>query len=103
MRMIMKVEFGLEAGNKAIRDGSMGETIQSILAEQKPEAVYFMASNGNHTGIIILDMQDPSEIPALTEPWFLAFDAKIEIQPVMVPEDFMKAGPAIEQVVKKYG
>jgi hypothetical protein len=48
-------------------------------------------------------MQDASQVPAITEPWFLAFDAEVEIHPVMVRDDLMKAGPAIEQAVKKYG
>jgi hypothetical protein len=48
-------------------------------------------------------MQDPSQIPALAEPWFLAFNATIEAQPAMVAEDLAKAGPDIERAVKKYG
>jgi hypothetical protein len=47
-------------------------------------------------------MQDASQIPAIAEPWFLAFDATVEIHPVMVPEDLAKAGEAIEKAVKKY-
>ena len=49
-----------------------------------------------------LDMQDASQIPAIVEPWFLAFNASIEIHPVMVPEDLGRAGSAIEAAVKKY-
>ena len=48
-------------------------------------------------------MKDASQIPALAEPWFHAFNASLEIVPVMVSEDLKKAGPAIEQAVKKYG
>ena len=47
-------------------------------------------------------MQDASQIPAIAEPWFLAFNAGIEIHPVMVPDDLSKAGSAIEAAVKKY-
>jgi hypothetical protein len=47
-------------------------------------------------------MKDASQIPAIAEPWFLAFNAHVEMHPVMVPEDLAKAGPAIEQAVKKY-
>jgi len=47
-------------------------------------------------------MQDASQIPAIVEPWFLAFNASIEIHPVMVPGDLAKAGSAIEAAVKKY-
>lgn len=50
-----------------------------------------------------MNMQDASQIPAIAEPWMLAFNASIEMHPVMVPEDLQKAGPSIEQAVKKYG
>jgi len=61
-----------------------------------------MDSNGQRTAYIFLDMQDASQIPAIAEPWFLAFNASVEIHPVMVPEDLAKAGGAIENAVKKY-
>jgi hypothetical protein len=48
-------------------------------------------------------MQDASQVPAIAEPWFLAFNVEVEIHPVMVLDGLMKAGPAIEQAVKKYG
>ena len=41
------------------------------------------------------DMKDPSEIPAVAEPWFLAFNAKVSFRPIMNPEDLAKAGPSI--------
>ena len=103
MRFLLKAEWPVEAGNAAIKDGSLSGTIGSILDELKPEAAYFLASNGKRTALLIVDMQDASQIPALAEPWFLAFQASLEIIPVMVPEDLKKAGPAIEQAVEKYG
>ena len=45
---------------------------------------------------------DASQIPAMVEPWLLAFNARIELHPVMVPEDLLKAGSAFEATVKKY-
>ena len=47
-------------------------------------------------------MQDASQIPAIAEPWFLGFNASIEIHPVMVPDDLAKASSAIEAAVNKY-
>jgi hypothetical protein len=47
-------------------------------------------------------MEDASQIPAIAEPWFLAFNASIEIHPVMVPDDLAKAGRSIEAAVNKY-
>jgi len=98
----MKASMPVEAANVAIRNGSLPKTIQSILADLKPEAAYFCDWNGMRTGIIVFDMQDVSQIPAIAEPWFLAFNASVEIHPVMLPADLAKAGPGIEDAVKKY-
>jgi hypothetical protein len=103
MRVLLKVEFAVEAANAAIKAGTMARTIQAILDEQKPEAAYFLASNGKRCGLIVLNLTDPAQIPAVAEPWFLAFNASVELQPVMVPADLAKAGPAIEAAAKKYG
>ncbi|MGH9447978.1 MAG: hypothetical protein ACRD3O_19985 [Terriglobia bacterium] len=62
-----------------------------------------MAADGKRTGILIMNIEDASQIPAIAEPWFLALNASIEATPAMVPEDLRKAGPAIEQAVKAYG
>jgi len=102
MRFLVKVNIPVEAGNGAAKVGKLGTTIQSILADLKPEAVYFTDDNGQRTAFLFLDMQDASQIPAIVEPWFLAFNARIEIHPVMVPEDLSRAGSAIEAAVKKY-
>ena len=103
MRMLMKVNIPVEAGNAAARSGSLGITMQKILADLKPEAVYFAAENGQRTGYIVFDMTDPSQIPAVAEPWFLAFNAAVEIVPAMKPEDLSKAEPDIKKAAKKYG
>ena len=103
MRFLVKVNIPVEAGNRAAKAGKLGTTIQSILADLKPEAVYFTDDNGQRTAFLFLERQDASLIPAIAEPWFLAFNASIEIHPVMVPDDLAKAGGAIEQAVKKYG
>jgi len=103
MRFLLKAEWPVEAGNAAITDGSLSKTVESILADLKPEAAYFLASSGKRTALLVVEMKDASQIPGLAEPWFLAFNASLEIVPVMVPDDLKKAGPAIEQAVKKYG
>jgi hypothetical protein len=102
MRFLLKVNMPVEAGNAAAKAGKLGATIASILAELKPEAAYFTADNGQRTGFIFLEMQDASQIPAIAEPWFLAFNASIELLPVMIPEDLAKAGSSIDKAVKKF-
>jgi hypothetical protein len=64
-----------------------------ILADLKPEAAYFADDNGKRTGFIFFDLKDTSQIPAIAEPWFLAFDAHIELHPAMNLDDLKKATP----------
>ncbi len=103
MRFMVTASWPVAAGNAAARAGTLGETIQSILDDTKPEAVYFAAQDGKRTTIMIIDLADASDLPRVAEPWFLAFDASIDATPVMLPEDLAKAGPAIESAVKKFG
>ena len=77
MRFLLKVNIPVESGNAAAKAGKLGATIQSILADLTPEAVYFTDNNGQRAGFIFLEMQDASQIPAIAEPWFLAFNASV--------------------------
>ncbi len=103
MRFLLKCRMDTEKANELTRQGKLGETIGAILEEQKPEAVYFALDQGKRTAFLFLNMDDPSDLPAIAEPWFLAFNAEIESQPAMVAEDLMKAGPAIEAAAQKFG
>ncbi|MGH9543961.1 MAG: hypothetical protein ACRD23_01975 [Terriglobales bacterium] len=102
MRCLMKVSIPVESGNAAIGDGTLPKTIDSILGELKPEAAYFAEENGNRTGFIFFDLKDTSQIPAIAEPWFLAFNARVELHPAMNLEDLKKSGPGMEKAVKNY-
>jgi hypothetical protein len=41
---------------------------------------------------MIVDVPDASKIPAIAEPWFLAFNATCELRIAMTPEDLGKSG-----------
>jgi hypothetical protein len=104
MRMLLRVSIPAEAGNAAAKEGTLGTTIEGILADLKPEAAYFFADdNGQRSGSIVFDMKDASQIPSVAEPWFLAFNAKVSLRPVMNPQDLAKAGQSIGKAGKKYG
>ena len=103
MRMLMKVTIPVEDGNAAVVAGTLGPTIGSILGDLKPEAVYFAEENGERTGYIFVNLENPSQIPALAEPWFLAFNAKVELHPAMSLEDLKNSASAMENAVRKYG
>lgn len=104
MRMLLRVSLPIEAGNAAAKAGTLGSTIEGILADLKPEAAYFYADDcGQRAGSIVFDMKDSSQIPAVAEPWFHAFNATVSLQPVMSPQDLATASPSIAAAVQKYG
>lgn len=102
MRFLIKVSIPVEAGNKLVREGTLGETIGRVLNELKPEAAYFAEDGGQRTGFIVADIKDPHQIPSIAEPWFLALNASVEFHPAMTPEDLQKAGPDMERAAKTY-
>jgi hypothetical protein len=101
MRVLLKVTFPHEEFNAAVHDGSIDKKVQRILAEQKPEAAYWAEFNGKRTGLLVVELSEPSKIPTLAEPWFLTFKADVEFHPVMTSEDLAKAG--LEALGKKWG
>ena len=103
MRVLLKVNIPVEAGNKAVREGTLGKTIQQILQGVRPEAAYFVAENGQRCGFLVVNPDNASKIPAIAEPWFLALNAAVELYPVMTPEDLQQASRDIESCVKTYG
>ena len=103
MRLMMKVTMPVESGNEAARKGALGTTVQKILAEMKPEAAYFAEDGGQRTGYIFFDMTDSSQLPAVAEPWFLAFNASLTVRPAMTPQDLANAAKGIERAVENFG
>jgi hypothetical protein len=92
MRMMMHVSFPVEVFNAAVRDGSAGAKMKKILDQLKPEAVYFTDHFGKRSAFVVVHMTENSEIPKFAEPWFLLFNASIEIHAAMTPADLGAAG-----------
>jgi hypothetical protein len=102
--MLLRVSIPVDTGNAASKAGTIGSTIEKIVSDLKPEAAYFMVDdNGCRSGSIVFDLKDSSDIPSVTDPWFLAFNAKVSLRPVMSPQDLAKAGPAIAKAVEQFG
>jgi hypothetical protein len=90
--MLVHAKFPHEPFNTAVRKGTAGQTIERILADIKPEAVYFTEYDGRRGAIMIVDVAEPSKVPAIAEPLFLNFNADVTFHIVMTPEDLGKAG-----------
>lgn len=101
MRILMKVTMPHAEFNAHAKNGSAGRKIKEILEHIKPEAVYFTEEYGHRGGILIVNIDDPSQVPALAEPWFLTFNADVEFRIVMKPEDLERSG--LEELGKRWG
>ncbi len=100
MRMLLHVRIPHEEFNAAVRDGSVGSKMKQILEETKVEAVYFTEYDGRRGAIMIININDPSEVPKFAEPWFLTFNADVQFHIAMTPEELGRAG--LEKLGKKW-
>lgn len=100
MRMLMHTRMPHKQFNEAVRDGTADTKIKRILEEIKPEAVYFTEYEGHRGAILIVNVTDPSQVPALAEPFFLLFNADVSFHIVMGPEDLARAG--LDSIAKKW-
>ncbi len=91
MRTMMKVSIPVEAGNAAIKDGSLPKIMQSVLERLKPEAAYFGTENGQRTAFIVFDFTDLTDMPTIAEPIFMGLNAGVTYIPVMNAAD-LRAG-----------
>lgn len=94
MKMLLTVEMPHEPFNSLVRSGKAGEAIGRILDAIKPEMAYFTEQDGKRGGIFVIDVQNPSDVPRLAEPFFLTFQANCKFRVLMSPDDLQKAGLA---------
>ena len=94
MRMIMYVTFPVVRPSICRRQRWLLREPRSkrILDQLKPEAAYFTDRHGQRSAVLIVDLADASKIPVLAEPFFLLFNAGVEVHPVMLPQDLAAAG-----------
>ncbi|HEY8927525.1 MAG TPA: hypothetical protein VIU64_24250 [Polyangia bacterium] len=95
MRMMMRISVPVEAGNKAIEDGSLPRVIQETMERVKPESAYFTVQNGVRTAFMFFEMTESTQMPAIGEPLFTHLKAGIDITPVMNAQELQRGLSAL--------
>jgi hypothetical protein len=96
----MDITMPHEPFNSLTREGVAGRKMTEILEATKPEAAYFSEHDGKRGAVLIVDLSEPSKIPALAEPWFLIFNADVKLRIVMTADDLKNAG--LDSIGKKW-
>jgi hypothetical protein len=92
MRMMLKAVVDTEAGNEAVRNGSMVKAIAQMMQQLNPEAACFVGSDdGQRSCVVVFDMADSSQIPVISEPLFQTGSARVTLSPCMNLDD-LQAG-----------
>ncbi|MCF2434880.1 hypothetical protein LV779_09855 [Streptomyces thinghirensis] len=94
MRVLLKATLDTEKSNELVRSGKMTDLMRETLDHIKPEAAYFGVLGGRRTALLVLDMQDSSEMPRLGEPFLTEMNAEVEVCPIMNGEDLARALPS---------
>ena len=89
MRMLLVAQPNVDKGSEAIANGEMAKTIQAQVELLKPEAAYFAPVRGQRTAIMVFDLDDPAQLPKISEPLF-KMGATVEIVPAMNLEDLQR-------------
>ena len=100
MRMLMNVRIPHEPFNTLVKNGTAGEILGRILNDIKPESIYFTEQGGTRGAVAVINMDDPSQVPSFSEPFFLNFNADCEFRIAMSAEDLGKAG--LDELGKKW-
>jgi hypothetical protein len=87
MRLMLHVAMDTQKTNQLVLDGTMGSTLEGILAKLKPEAAYFHAADGRRGFTLVIDAPDGATLPSLAEPMWLELGATVEVVPVMNAEE----------------
>jgi len=101
VHFIIRATIPNSAGNKLVK-GDMQATFDKIMADVKPEHVFFSVDRGQRTVYMVVNLQNSADMVRVAEPLWLALEAEVECIPTMTAEEFGAAGASIAQVVSKY-
>ncbi len=87
MRTMLVIHMDTQKGSQMIQKNEMAQFMQSALERLRPEAAYFGPHGGVRTAFVVIDLEDPSQLPSISEPFFSQLGARVEMFPVMTADD----------------
>jgi hypothetical protein len=94
---MVKFTLPTQESNALVSDGSIGQTMQTIIGDLQPEAAYFCHVDGKRGGYLVADLEEGSELVTKIEPFFLQLGADIETFPVMNADELGAGIQSLEQ------
>jgi hypothetical protein len=91
MRTMVKFTIPTQEANPLVKDGSIGQTMETLIGNLQPEAAYFGPIDGKRGGFIVINMEEESDVVTKLEHLWLALGATIELFPVATPDE-LRAG-----------
>ncbi len=91
MRTMVKFTIPTQEANPLVKDGSIGQTMESLMGNLQPEAAYFGPIEGKRGGFIVINMEEGSDVVTKLEHLWLELGATIELYPVATPDE-LRAG-----------
>jgi hypothetical protein len=92
MKFIVEVSFPTEPFNTYVRQGTAGQKLGEILGTIKPEVVYFTDNGVGRGAMMVVEIESARQVPHITEPLMLGFDASVHYRAALPPEELMAAG-----------
>ncbi len=103
MRFMLVVHMSTEITNATVREGRAGDVLRRTLEQLQPEAAYFGPLDGRRTAFMVINLDDPSRIPAISEPLFQELGARIDFVPVMTAEELATGLAALQETAEQPG
>ena len=92
MKLIVEASFPHEPFNSYVREGMVGAKIGETLQAIHPEVIYFTDSGVGRGLMMIVEIDNASQAPHVTEPLMLTFNASVHYRLAMAPEELAAAG-----------
>jgi hypothetical protein len=87
VRTMVKFTIPTKGSNPIVEDGSIGQTMETLLGKLQPEAAYFGPIDGKRGGFIVINMEQESEVVTKLEPLWLELAAAVETYPAATADE----------------